>query len=352
MPWSLPKLDAQLLRRLKSRLWGFAEPALYENQRVLQLFQNRADIKRASAELQVEAYQARDRVKQQEGVSRRLQEELAALETKLADPLQGQRMLVSYQLRDIWKTGGWRVATLIGELSAQHEERERRDYVAAFNRSLFEQQQLVQTELAEAEQSVAEIRGRLTELTRARARAAVWWRFFDRQGLDNELAAQDILAQSSQHRVQLLRSKLEQLKSGGGLQFPGLKLDLRRAINITAIAYAEVLALRLARTGLLERVRESCRRAEPLESYGDIEGCHKLMADIAVAREVLVRSAAVAEEIRLRALRLQAQARYRSEQDAIPTEDSAQGPMQPGDLQQVPPVLRDDWWDLANALLR
>jgi hypothetical protein len=352
MRWSFPKLDVQLLRRLRGRRWVFTEPSLDENQRVLQLFQNRADIKRAYAELQTEAYQARDRVKQQEGVSRRLQEDLAALEARLADPLQGQRMLVSYQLRDIWKTGGWRVATLIGELSAQHEERERRDYVAAFNRGLFEQQQAVQIELTEAEQSGAEIRGRLAELTRARTRADVWWRFFDRAALDSELAAQQILAQSGEHRVQQLRSKLEQLKSGSGLQFPGLKLESRRGINITAIAYAEVLALRLARTGLLERVREACRRAEPLESYGDIDGCHKLMNEIAVAREVLVRSAAVAEEIRLRALRLQAQVRYRGEQDAIPTEESAQGPMQPGDVQQAPPVLRDDWWDLNNALLR
>ena len=60
----------------------------------------------------------------------------------------------------------------------------------------------------------------------------------------------------------------------------------------------------------------------------------------------------VTEEIRLSALRLQAQARYRSDQDAIPTEESAQGPMQPGDLQQAPAVLRDDWWDLGSVLLR
>jgi hypothetical protein len=352
MSWSLAKLNAELLRRLRVRRWVFTEPSLDENQRVLQLFQNRADIKRAYAELQTEIYQARDRVKQQEGVSRRLQEELAALEARLADPLQGQRMLVSYQLRDIWKTGGWRVTTLVGELAAQHEERERRDYLAAFNRGLFEQQQSMQIELAEAEQSVAEQRGRLAELSRARVRADVWWRFFDRQSLDTEMAAQEILAQGAQRRLQQLRSKLEQLKSGSGPQFPGLKLESRRAINITAIAYAEVLALRLARTGLMERVREACRRAEPIESYGDIDGCHKLMNEIAVVREVLVRSAAVAEEIRLRALRLQAQVRYRSEQDAIPTEESAQGPMQPGDLQQAPPVLRDDWWDLNNALLR
>jgi hypothetical protein len=352
MQWSLPKLGAQLLRRLRGRRWAFSEPSLEENERVLQLFQNRADIKRAYAELQTEAYQARDRVKQQEGVSRRLQEDLAALEARLADPLQGQRMLVSYQLRDIWKTGAWRVATLIGELSAQHEERERRDYVAEFNRGLFVRQQQLQTELTEAEQSVAEMRGRLLELTRARARSNAWWHFFERQRLDTELAAQQIMAQSCQHHAQQMRGKLEQVTAGGGLQFPGLKLDSRRAINITAIAYAEVLALRLARTGLLDRVREACRRAEPLESYGNIEGCQKLMSDIAVAREVLVRSAAVAEEIRLRALRLQAQARYRSEQDAIPTEESAQGPMQPGDVQQAPPVLRDDWWDLGDALLR
>ena len=350
--WSFPRINARLLRRLKERHWIFGRPSLEDNERVLELFRNRADIKRAYAELQSEVHQERDRVKQQEGVTRRLQEEMTALEMRLSDPLQGQRMLVSYQLRDIWTTGAWRVATLVGELTAQHEERERRDHVAAVNRELFEQQEQVQAELLEAEQAVAEMRGRLTELTRVRARAEVWWRFFERSILDNELSAQQDVARSYQQRANQVRARLEVLKSGPGTHFPGLKLDSRRAINITALAYAEVLALRLARTGLLEQVREARRRAEPLEAYGDIESCQKLMAAIAAAREVLVSSAVVTEEIRLRALRLQAQARYRSDQDAIPTEESAQGPMQPGDLQQAPAVLRDDWWDLGSVLLR
>ncbi len=54
-----------------------------EDHRVLALFRNRAELKKAYGELQEEIYRLKDRIKQQEGATQRVQEMLGALEGRL-----------------------------------------------------------------------------------------------------------------------------------------------------------------------------------------------------------------------------------------------------------------------------
>ena len=57
-----------------------------EEERLMQLFQNRAGLKKAYADLKDEFHLLRDRLKQQEGATIRVQEQLDALGDLLADP--------------------------------------------------------------------------------------------------------------------------------------------------------------------------------------------------------------------------------------------------------------------------
>ena len=51
-------------------------------------------------------------------------------------------------------------------------------------------------------------------------------------------------------------------------EFPGISLEARRAINIAAIAYAEVLCLRLDPDPLVELAREATAQREASDEYG------------------------------------------------------------------------------------
>ena len=57
-----------------------------DEERLMQLFQNRAGLKKAYADLKDEFHILRDRLKQQEGATLRVQEQLDALGDLLADP--------------------------------------------------------------------------------------------------------------------------------------------------------------------------------------------------------------------------------------------------------------------------
>ncbi len=101
-----------------------AGSASAEEERLMQLFQNRAGLKKAYADLKDEFHLLRDRLKQQEGATIRVQEQLDALGELLADPATGFGALVFYQLRALWKTCHQQIAGFASELTKQQEARE------------------------------------------------------------------------------------------------------------------------------------------------------------------------------------------------------------------------------------
>ena len=95
-----------------------------EEERLMQLFQNRAGLKKAYADLKDEFHLLRDRLKQQEGATLRVQEQLDALGDLLADPATGFGALVFFQLRGLWKTCHQQLSKFASELTQQQEARE------------------------------------------------------------------------------------------------------------------------------------------------------------------------------------------------------------------------------------
>src|SRR3984957_4810618 len=108
---------------LKGGLDGGAVSA--DEERLMQLFQNRAGLKKAYADLKDEFHLLRDRLKQQEGATIRVQEQLDALGELLGDPKTGFGALVFYQLRALWKTCHQQLSTFATDLTRQQEARER-----------------------------------------------------------------------------------------------------------------------------------------------------------------------------------------------------------------------------------
>ena len=88
---------------LKINLRPEAKPD--EDHRVLELFHNRAELKKAYGGLQDEAYRLKDLIKQQEGATQRAQDMLSTLEGKLGTAESGYPALVFYQLRHLWQAG-------------------------------------------------------------------------------------------------------------------------------------------------------------------------------------------------------------------------------------------------------
>ena len=335
------------------------EPA-EEDHRVLALFRNRAELKKAYGELQEEIYRLKDRVKQQEGATQRVQEMLTALEGRLGLSETAYPALVFYQLRKLWQTGHELLERFVAELAAQQEERERRQHLAEHNRHVFAKRQDADQRLRGAERLVAEEAARLADLEGQRARLRRFWHYFKRRALEQSVSQVRAAAAAAELALGVARGAVEEIEREPVPEFPGVSLDARRAINIAAIAYAEVLCLRLVRTQLVMQAREATRHREVTDEYGSRPECETLMKQIERADQLLRGRGSVTQEVKQRSDRLKQVARYRAATEAAPTAESlafAEGDAlgaAPSGLAaaRMPNVLAEDTWDLYRVLLR
>ena len=347
------RLAAQIMQRLKQL--GFMRVALLDDReaaqddgRILHLFRNRIELKKSFSNAQEEIQRLKDRVKQQEGATARVQELLQGLEERLAQPESGYQALVFYQLKELWSLGQRMLRQFIAELEAQQLERERKNFFADFNRRQFGRRQAVESEYLQAEGVAAEQRARVAELERRLARLQRFWHYFRRRELRRELHAAGIQALLGEQALGEARAARDAL-AGEQAEFSGLSVDARRAINLAAVAYGQLLRERLTRTGLFAPTQRASGRREPAaDEFGVRADCERLMGDIQRARVLLEQRSEVLPEIRARTEALRRLAQYRDDGDSVP--DAASLAAAEGGAAAL--VLSEDCWEIYRMLLR
>jgi len=353
------KAIEQITRLIRVNPKGTEDPE--DDHRVLTLFRNRAELKKAYGELQDEVYRLKDRIKQQEGATARVQEMLGSLEARLGLTETAYPALVFYQLRAMWQRGREILEQFTAELAAQQEERERRALFAEFNRAQFTKRQAADTALRISQSQFNDAQQFVTDLTARRAALTRFWHYFRRRDLDRRLTGAQAALVLATEALDAARAGCAALDAEQPPEFPGLSLDARRAINIAAIAYAEVLCLRLADTVLVSLAKEAMGRREPVDAYGGRPECEALIALIARARVILESKVNVAQDVKARSDDMRQRARYRSPQDTSPTAESmslvdtdvlAGKPLGAAVAARMPNVLGEDTWDLFRVLLR
>ncbi len=346
LPAPLMKLIKQLgFLRLGTEA---ARPKLeVDDDRVMHLFRNRAELKKAHSSLQDELQRLKDRVKQQEGATARVQEMLQGLEARLSQGETAYPALVFYQLREIWTFGRTLIAQFITELSAQLEERERRAFLADYNRKQFARRQTVEANLREAELQTAAGRDAVSHLEQELQRLQRFWHYFKRREVRQRLQAATLQSMLRSQELEAARAARDVLDGEPAPQFGGLSIDARRAINLAAVAYGQVLFERLSDTPLMEMAREAAgRREPPRDDYGNRDQCEATMRQIAHGRTLLDNKAALGELVKQRAARLRELAKYRNPEDTAPTAESLTSSVEGGTR-----VLADDLWEIFRVLL-
>jgi len=333
-----------------------------EDTRVMALFRNRAELKKAYAGLQDEIYRLKDLIKQQEAATQRVQDTLSTLEGRLGAAETAYPALVFYQLRRLWQNGRDLLTQFVADLVRQQEDRERRAHLAQHNHQQFVRRQVAESELNVAQTRHLEAGAQLAALESQRAALQRWWHYFRRRALEGRVAA----AQSAQAAVSATLGQaqlnVDTIAREPTPEFPGLSLQARRVINLAAIAYAEVLCQRLTqlKTPLVSLAREATAQREAAGNYGSPQQCVQLMGEISRALELLDERAGLGEQIRARSARLEPLARYRSPGDSTPVAESLA--FSEGDVladgalavsrAPLPNVLGEDTWDLFRVLLR
>ncbi len=326
-----------------------------DDHRVLALFRNRAELKKAFGDLKDDLERLKDRIKQQEGLTRRVRETLAGLESRLGVNETAYPALVFYQLRHLWQRGHEQLERFGGELAAQQDAHERRAHLAEHNRVQFARRQSAEQHLHVTRQLAVQAAERLEHLEHERARLRRLWHFFKRRALEHTIAR--ARAESAEADVSLgsAQKAAAEVAATPVPPFPGLSLQARRMINLTVIAYAQVMCQRLTVMPLLlMRARDAVLSRDVIDEYGSRTECLALMGQIERAEALLGSNASVSHDIRVRIKALRLLAQYRAPEDAVPTADSIGGAsaQAAGSPAGIPNVLAEDTWHIHGVLLR
>ncbi len=331
-----------------------------EDGRVVELFRSRAELRKQHEELNSEMNRLRDRLKQQEAATLRVQEMHESLEKRLESADSGLSTIVFYHLRALWQDGRELIAQMVRDLAAKQEERERKLFALEGNRRQFQQRQTSEQQLRQAETLMVGARQQLTAFDARLAMLDKWWHRWQRPKVAAQRPPLEAAVAAAESQLNAARAHVENVEKAGAGEFPGLTLETRRAINLAAIACAEVLCLRLARTALVASARAAMSKRECNEYYGDFATCVSIMSDIVKARALVKQRSGLMQDIAQRSERLKSTAAYLGEHETVPIPESCG--VSEGDIlahgsqgvssAKLPNVVAEDTWDLFTVLLR
>ena len=331
-----------------------------DEERLMQLFQNRAGLKKAYADLKDEFHLLRDRLKQQEGATIRIQEQLDALGELLGDPKTGFGALVFYQLRGLWKTCHQHLSAFATDLTRQQETRElakhKAEIEAAKNSRLADVDRRLQAAAAEADsrrQHLAAVQNEIGRLT-------AFWHYFKRRRRQKSLEALRSQVVAADAVVGDLHSERSAIDHEAGSGFPGISLAARRNINLAIISFAELLCEHVDAYGLAARAKEAVARRVHEMSFGSRADCEGYMQRVQKAQAAVANQKQITAALKAKLDRLRATCEYRNNADTVPTADSLAPSAAEADVLKStkPPaaatwnVLAEDYWDLYTLLLR
>jgi len=329
------------LRRFAHRLAGRNLPA--DDERLVALFRNRAELKKELSALDDERHRLLDRLKLQEGATMRVEEQLAALEQYLGRPDEGYKSLAYFQLRAVWRAAARRLQQFSDELARQQKDRERKLQLAEFERAQRAKVADVDRELVEARVLADQLQAEQRLAEQRFAKLDGFWNYFRRRSQLESIESRRFRIDAALAMVTDLTDRRREIEAEPPPLFAGLSVDGRRAVNLAVIAYAELLHERLVATGLSDLARQSTLRRVYETSYGDHDECISLMQRAARGMADLERMKDDLAAIKARTEHLRRSASYRGLDEVIPTQDS---------LDSAAAVLLEEYWDVYKALVR
>lgn len=344
--------------RIRQHLPGAQRPV--EDERLMQLFWNRAELKKELGALQNQRHALFEQIKKHEAQLVRAREQMDELEKYLGNPEVAEHALVYFQLRNLWRTCAAKLSQFSAQLQKQQEERERR-------RQLIEFDQARRQRLAEFDRQLTEVRatsdalaGDLNAMESKLASMRGFWNYFRRRKLAEEIEMTRGSWDAAATRVTDLSDDRAQIEQEPAPAFPGISIDGRRTVNTAVIAYAQQIASLLAEGSLAMLAKETTTKRVYDVRYGGREECSRLMRLLRETSVVLSEENEDLAELKERTERLRSHATYRNDADTVPLTDSigtltlSTEPV--SGLETVNRtginVLVDDYWELYQALIQ
>ena len=293
-----------------------------DSEKLLQLYWNRAELKKEFAGMRKEQFRLQDRIKQQEGATARLQQKLDHLDDLLIDPQWVHNVVVFYQLRGLAGICERKLAKFAEQLKQQREQKQHNSVLVAWNDARTQEARAFEQEVLTRRDTVQQLEDQLQSERHRLMNMSGFLKIFRRRSvtsiLDNLAEQIDIVRQEEMDLV----SQLEEVRNRLPPDAAGLDVPVKRSINLMILAFAQQLFLHFSDDDLAVMAKESREKSVGAINYGDRRECDNLLTRILARVQNMEQTSDFAEVLQKRAQLLGKTALFRQDTDAVPTAGS------------------------------
>jgi hypothetical protein len=337
-------------------IFGNSEEKTENSDKLMELYWNRAELKKEFAGLRKEKYRMQEVIKEHEGRTARVQQQLDHLENLLVDPEWAHNVVVFYQLRGLGKQTEVKLGRFAEQLKQKREQKTHDSLLVDWNEKRKQeardieaqaldnrdQMQMLEDQL-QSEQNRLTSMNRFTRLFRGRSTM----KLIDSLAEQLEIAVQ---------QEQALHESLEEIMNARPPDHQGLDIPAKRSINLMILAYAQQVFVHFDKDGLAPLVKESTEKSVGAINYGTPYECNDLLKRIQASMERLDSVIDHADVLKQRAKMLAERAIFPSGEDAVPTAASVatliriddSGLVRESELDMV----RENYWGMAKIFSR
>ncbi len=327
-----------------------------DSEKLLNLYWNRAELKKEFAGMRKEQFKLTDKIKQQEGATARLQQKLDHLEQLLIDPAWTRNVVVFYQLRGLSLRCQRKLAKFAEQLKQQREQRQHNSLLVQWNEQRTRESQAVEKQIDEQREVIQQLQDQLQTEQRRLLSMSGFFKFFQRRAvtaaLDKVAARIDEAAQNEA----ALKLRLNEIKNHRPPENQGLDISTKRSINFMILSFAQQLLLHFADDDLAAMAKEAGEKSVGAINYGSPRECDRLLTRIQKRLDMMEQNTDFAAILQTRVKLIAELAQFRTETDAVPIAGTVATLFDIGKDGAVSKsdnnILGENYWGIAKILSR
>jgi len=332
-----------------------------EEERLLDLFNSRAEIKRQYTELQ-SAHLVQSRVNDDLAKRiRNLENDFKQLELHLTNPDNYRDLKVYYQLRKLWNTCNLYIHKFRDRLVDQQKDRDRKQQLMEFNQGRTAKLDALNKEIEITKIDLDKLTLEVNRLTAQIDDTGAVAGFLKRQRLGQQRAdalEKQTIAYST---IQDYYDKRIKLESEPWPEFDGVDIAAKRQINLALIAIAQYFFMSTTELGLGLKAYKAKHNKPWNKNYGTNAECEAITLKVEQKLELFAKMKDLGAEIKTRVVKLQEDVIYSTETQTLPDEETITKVVNDlsginfsaslADIDMEVNVLKDDYWDIQDLLV-
>jgi hypothetical protein len=290
----------------------------HEADKLVDLFRNRAELKKEFAELRNEKYELQDRVKHHQGATARVQQQLQHLENLLLDPDWMYNVVAFYQLRAMSLHCHKQVLRFAEELKQQREKRVHCKALEGWNQQLAQEAKEIQNRVGERRVALQLLEDRLLSARQALTTMGGFKKLFRGRSVEAEIAEIESGIETTHRKEKELLRELEALEQREPPDHEGLDIAAKRSINLLILAFAQQLYLHFEEDALVQLAKEASEKSVGAVNYGSKRDCDFLLKRLKERMSAESAQSDTAGALRKRSKLIGDGAQFRHDDDAVP----------------------------------